>query len=38
MLYGNYVISGKIDLSKTVKQLGLDDNEPFLPIEEKSLA
>ena len=34
MLYGSYVVSGKIDLSKTVKQLGLDDNEPFLPIEE----
>ncbi len=36
MLYGNYVFSGKIDLSKTVKQLGLDDKEPFLPIEEKA--
>ena len=36
MLYGNYVVSGKIDLYKTVKQLGLDDNQPFLPIEEKA--
>jgi CubicO group peptidase (beta-lactamase class C family) len=34
MLYGNYVASGKIDLTKTVKQLGLDDNQPFLPSEE----
>jgi hypothetical protein len=34
MLYGNYVINGKIDTSKTVKQLGLDDARPFLPIEE----
>ncbi|MBV9572963.1 MAG: serine hydrolase [Acidobacteriales bacterium] len=34
MLYGNYVFSGKIDTSKTVKQLGLDDKQPFLPIEE----
>ena len=24
MLYGNYAVNGKIDLSKTVKQLGLD--------------
>jgi CubicO group peptidase (beta-lactamase class C family) len=34
MLYGNYVVSGKIDTSKTVKDLGLDDTQPFLPIEE----
>jgi CubicO group peptidase (beta-lactamase class C family) len=35
MLYGNYVASGKIDLGKTVKELGLDNKEePFLPIEE----
>jgi CubicO group peptidase (beta-lactamase class C family) len=34
MLYGNYVLNGKIDLSKTVKQLGLDDKLSFLPIEE----
>jgi len=34
MLYGNYVINGKIDTNKTVKELGLDDKQPFLPIEE----
>jgi CubicO group peptidase (beta-lactamase class C family) len=34
MMYGNYVMSGKIDLGKTVKDLGLDDKVPFLPIEE----
>jgi CubicO group peptidase (beta-lactamase class C family) len=34
MLYGNYVFSGKIDTGKTVKQLSLDEKEPFLPIEE----
>lgn len=33
MLYGNYVFNGTIDLGKTVKQLGLDDKEAFLPIE-----
>jgi CubicO group peptidase (beta-lactamase class C family) len=36
MLYGNYVFSGKIDLDKTVKELGLDDKEPFLSIEERA--
>ena len=34
MLYGNYVVSGKINLDKTVKELGLDDKQPFLPMEE----
>ena len=34
MLMGNYVANGKIDLHKTVKQIGLDDMWPFLPIEE----
>jgi CubicO group peptidase (beta-lactamase class C family) len=34
MLYGKYVQNGAIDLDKTVKQLGLDDKEAFLPIEE----
>jgi CubicO group peptidase (beta-lactamase class C family) len=34
MLYGRYVANGKIDLDKTVKQLGLEDLQPFLPIEE----
>jgi CubicO group peptidase (beta-lactamase class C family) len=36
MLYGNYVWGGKIDLEKTVKQIGLDDKQPFLPIEENA--
>jgi CubicO group peptidase (beta-lactamase class C family) len=36
MLYGNYVVAGNIDLTKTVKQLALDDKEPFLPLEEKA--
>jgi CubicO group peptidase (beta-lactamase class C family) len=36
MLIGNYVASGKIDLNKTVKQLGLDDQQPFLPPEERA--
>jgi CubicO group peptidase (beta-lactamase class C family) len=29
ILYGNYVLSGKIDLDKTVKDLGLDDPTPW---------
>jgi len=34
MLYGNYVMNGKIDLGTNVKDLGLEEKEPFLPIEE----
>ncbi len=34
MLYGKYVFNGKVDLNKTVKELGLDDKQPFLPYEE----
>ena len=34
MLMGKYLASGKLDLSKTVKQLGLDDTVPFTPLEE----
>jgi CubicO group peptidase (beta-lactamase class C family) len=34
MLYGKYVFDGTVDLDKNVKQLGLDDVQPFLPIEE----
>jgi CubicO group peptidase (beta-lactamase class C family) len=34
MLFGKYVAEGKVDLDKTVKQLGLDDKLPFLPVEE----
>jgi hypothetical protein len=39
MLYGADVFkndSNNADLDKTVKQLGLDDKLPFLPIEEKA--
>lgn len=36
MLYGKYFAEGKIDLSKTVEQLGLNDVEPFLPIEKNA--
>lgn len=34
MLYGNYVERGRVDLGLTVVQLGLEDTEPFLPIEK----
>src|SRR5829696_9014936 len=34
MLYGPYIVSGRIDPRKTVKELGLQEAEPFLPIEE----
>jgi len=33
MLYGKYLADDTIDLDKTVKQLGLDDKDPFLPME-----
>ncbi len=33
MLYGKYVFDGTIDLTKTVKEIGLDDVQKFLPIE-----
>jgi CubicO group peptidase (beta-lactamase class C family) len=36
MLFGNYVANGKISLLKTVKELGLNDLKPFLPIEEEA--
>ena len=36
MLYGKYFAQGKIDLDKTVEQLGLDDVEPFLPVEKSA--
>jgi CubicO group peptidase (beta-lactamase class C family) len=36
MLYGKYVADGTIDLEATVKQLGLDDVQPFQPIEESA--
>jgi CubicO group peptidase (beta-lactamase class C family) len=34
LLYGPYVVAGKIDLRKTVKELRLEEREGFLPIEE----
>ena len=36
MLYGKYVANGTIDLEATVKQLGLDDVQPFQPVEERA--
>jgi CubicO group peptidase (beta-lactamase class C family) len=36
MLYGKYVADGTIDLDATVKQLGLDDVQPFQQIEERA--
>ena len=36
MLYGKYTFDNTIDLDKTVKQLGLDDKGPFIPMEEKA--
>ena len=35
MMYGKYVANGTIDLNKTVKELGLDDVQKFLPREEQ---
>jgi CubicO group peptidase (beta-lactamase class C family) len=36
MLLGKYVVSGKIDMYKTVEQLGLDDKIPFTPLEQRA--
>jgi CubicO group peptidase (beta-lactamase class C family) len=36
MLYGPHVAAGTIDLDRTVKELGLDDVQPFLPVEEEA--
>lgn len=36
MLMGKYVISGLIDTSRSVKQMGLEDKIPFAPLEEKA--
>lgn len=36
MLYGKYYAEGKIDLNKTVEQLGLADVQPFLPVEKNA--
>ena len=35
MMYGKYVVNGVINLNKTVKELGLDDVQKFLPREEQ---
>jgi CubicO group peptidase (beta-lactamase class C family) len=35
MLYGPFVENRKIDLNKTIEQLGLDDVDGLLPIEKK---
>ena len=32
VLYGNYIVSGKIDPNRTVEQLGLTDVPPFFPL------
>jgi CubicO group peptidase (beta-lactamase class C family) len=34
MLLGKYVVAGKIDMNKTVTQLGLEDKQPFIPPED----
>ncbi|MBL8229734.1 MAG: serine hydrolase [Bryobacterales bacterium] len=34
MLYGNYVQSGKVQLNKTIGDLGIDDEGGLLPIEK----
>lgn len=36
MLMGNYVVTGKINLQRTVKELELDDLDKFLPVEENA--
>ncbi|MBI3682199.1 MAG: serine hydrolase [Acidobacteria bacterium] len=36
MLYGNYVAAGKIDLSKTIKDLGVTDHGGLLPVEQQA--
>jgi CubicO group peptidase (beta-lactamase class C family) len=37
-MYGSHVREGRIDLSKTLEQLGVDDNEPSLSVVEKQAA
>ena len=34
ILYGKYVVDGTIDLSKTLKEAGLEDVQKFLPVEQ----
>src|SRR5215471_18159377 len=35
-LYGNYVRNGRIQLDKTLEQLGIDDDPPLTPDEKKA--
>ena len=35
-LYGNAVARGDIDLKQSLAELGIDDNEPSLSVEEKT--
>lgn len=34
MMYGKYIFSGAVDINKNVKELGLDDKQPFVGMEE----
>ena len=36
MLYGKYVENGTISLEKTIKELGIDDVEGILPVEQQA--
>ncbi|HWJ54650.1 MAG TPA: serine hydrolase [Vicinamibacterales bacterium] len=36
MLYGPYILSGRIDPRKTVVEMGLEEAEPFLPLERNA--
>ncbi len=36
MMYGKYVSEGKVDLNQKVEELGLNDVQPFLPIEKSA--
>jgi CubicO group peptidase (beta-lactamase class C family) len=33
MMYGKYVADGTVNFDRTVKEIGLDDVQPFLPVE-----
>ena len=36
LMFGKYVAEGKADLNKSVEELGLEDVQPFLPIEKEA--
>ncbi len=36
LLYGKHIVGGRIDPGRTVRDIGLGDNQPFLPIEERA--